>query len=116
MRPAPVLAILASLALSGCAHPWPREARGGMAERDPLPVGALTDLRSAIETQSASGAVGPAQTSIAAEHLLTAIRETDAGLGKDAEESLLEGSLAIGGADLSLASGQGPACLKKPCR
>lgn len=101
--------------LASCGHPWPREARGGMAERDEVTEPALRSMRDAIALRAAHpGPVGTGPVAEAGELYVRAVREDAAGLKQDADRTLLKASMTLGGADRL--RDDGPVCLKAPCR
>ena len=110
----PALCIAAALALSACGHAWPEHAKGGLAERG-RPVDALfAATHTAIEEARLGGSGGRARVAQAQAHYVLAVREREAGLSLDAEDSLLSASIALGGVDRIEQTR--PHCLKEPCR
>ena len=91
------LAALMTLALSSCAHAWPPEAHGGMAERD-KPQDA--DMRYAVDRmehlRSTPNQHPPAQLAEAQERMIRAQRERAGGLTLDAHASFLDALDALG--------------------
>lgn len=85
------------LPLSGCGHPWPAAATGGLAERNGPAEAMHADIATAILIESGRADVEPARVAIAEDHLVLAIREHAAGLCEDSEENTLAASIALGG-------------------
>ena len=108
------LPMLMALALSACAHDWPPEARGGMAERD-RPLDA--DIQNAVDRiaylQSMPNQHPPAQLAEAQERMIRAQRESAGGLADDADTSYQEALTALDGGPERHALT--PACLKQFC-
>lgn len=102
------------LALTGCAHEWPREARGGMAERSISDNPSLQAYAEQVEfLKLAPGELSPSDIAVASDDLLRARREWAGGLKADAEESLLSASVRLGG--VPFAKTAEPVCLRQPC-
>lgn len=97
---APVAAswlVAMSLAVSGCANPWPARATGGLAERD-RPYAAIHARAAEVILENRSnGRMAPGRLSLAEDHLVVAIRERAAGLCQDAKENTFAVSQALGG-------------------
>jgi hypothetical protein len=93
-----VFAMLIALSLSACAHAWPPEAHGGMAERD---LSQDADIQNAADRiaylQSAPNQRAPASLVEAEERMIRAQRESEGGLRTDADMSYLEAVDALRG-------------------
>ena len=115
LRTHTAFAILALPALTACAHAWPDEGRGGLAERD---AAADTEIRDSVETvnrlKTMSGIRTTAQVALAEEQLIRAQREDAAGLYIDSEESHLDALITLGG-EPDFERQAGVLCLKQPC-
>ena len=113
----PLAAICGLLLLSACSHPydWPREGRGGMAERDGWSDEDLAETADAIDAARAGRTARPGRIRIAEDRLIAAERETEGGLLVDADENAMEASIAIGGGRQAHVSDRA-SCLKQPCR
>lgn len=74
--------------LTGCAHHWPHEGHGGLAERDTPCDMAIRQAIEAISYLKAEPGLRPPSKVIAAEErLIRASRESRAGLFEDAKQS-----------------------------
>jgi hypothetical protein len=92
------LVMLMTLSLSACAHDWPPEAHGGMAERD---LSQDADIQNAADRiahlQSTPNQHAPASLVEAEERMIRAQRESEGGLSTDADMSYLEAVDALHG-------------------
>lgn len=104
-----------ALALSACAHDWPPEARGGMAERD-RPLDA--DIQNAVDRiaylQSMPNQHPPAQLAEAQERMIRAQRESAGGLVTDADISRQVALTTLSGGPNPY--GATRACLRQFCK
>ena len=91
-------AMLLALSMSACAHAWPPEAHGGMAERD---LSQDADIQNAADRiaylQSAPNQHAPASLVEAEERMIRAQRESEGGLRTDADMSYLEAVATLRG-------------------
>lgn len=114
MRATPLFVIAVLLpAVTGCAHPWPPAARGGIAGA-PAPTPEIAGMYMAVKGASATGSLSPAEALAARERLDLAAREYRAGLAADADAGLLDVSVRLGGGDIVTGPGR-KTCLKAPC-
>jgi hypothetical protein len=90
--------LLMALALTACAHAWPPEAHGGMAERG---LSRDADIQNAADRiaylQSTPNQRAPASLVEAEERMIRAQRESEGGLRTDADMSYLEAVDALRG-------------------
>lgn len=115
--PWPVIASAGLVALAGCGHPWPREGRGGMAERDSVVSPGLRQMRDAIAVRAANpGSVGLGPVSQAGELYVRAVREEAGGLRRDADRTMANAALNLAGVDAKTRTQRIGICLTAPCR
>ncbi len=89
--------LLAACLLDGCAHNWPLEGHGGLAERDKPCDPAIGQALQAIEyLKSTPGLRPPSKVAAAEERLIRASRESQAGLYADASHSYDEAVQMLG--------------------
>ena len=103
MMQAKKLALLSMLlCMSACAHHWPEEARGGMAERDQSEDVAIQEAADTIGYMKATpGLHSPAELVEAEIDIIRAKRERAGGLNNDADASYLDALITLGGSPAS---------------
>lgn len=103
-------------ALAGCAHPWPPEGRGGLAERNRSIDPAISEAVQAVDYLKVSpGNQAPAKVAQAEDRLIRASREYAGGLYEDADKSYLDAVVTLGG-NPEKATDTGVVCIKQPCK
>lgn len=107
------ITILLLVVPAACAHAWPDEGHGGLAERDSVCGSDYAEMQAVLEFyEQSQQQIGRGSLSRAEDWFIRAKREHLGGLELDAEESLLEASILLGGSEEKFRTGRVPTCFE----